>query len=70
MDLGEFQHNLVPYPRIHFPLVTYAPVVPAHKEAHEAISVDEITKSCFEPGNQGPTPFWLQSVHAPTIRTT
>ena len=55
MDLGEFQHNLVPYPRIHFPLVTYAPVVPAHKEAHEAISVDEITKSCFEPGNQGRT---------------
>ena len=53
MDLGEFQHNLVPYPRIHFPLVTYAPVVPAHKEAHEAISVDEITKACFEPGNQG-----------------
>ena len=55
VDLGEFQHNLVPYPRIHFPLVTYAPVVPAHKEAHEAISVDEITKSCFEPGNQGRT---------------
>jgi len=26
VDLNEFQTNLVPYPRIHFPLVTYAPV--------------------------------------------
>ena len=26
VDLTEFQTNLVPYPRIHFPLVTYAPV--------------------------------------------
>ncbi|NXD73990.1 TBA1B protein, partial [Eolophus roseicapillus] len=26
VDLTEFQTNLVPYPRIHFPLATYAPV--------------------------------------------
>ena len=26
VDLTEFQTNLVPYPRIHFPLVTYAPI--------------------------------------------
>ena len=52
VDLNEFQHNLVPYPRIHFPLVTYAPVLSAEKATHEKVSIDEITTACFEPGNQ------------------
>jgi tubulin alpha len=43
---------LVPYPRIHFPLVAYAPVISAAKAAHEANSVMEITNACFEPNNQ------------------
>merc|ERR1712146_250527 len=29
VDLTEFQTNLVPYPRIHFPLAPYAPVISA-----------------------------------------
>merc|ERR1712012_1543520 len=37
VDLTEFQTNLVPYPRIHFPLCSFAP---------------EITNSVFEPANQ------------------
>jgi len=37
VDLTEFQTNLVPYPRIHFPLV---------------FSVQDITNACFEPVNQ------------------
>ncbi|QKX60730.1 uncharacterized protein TRUGW13939_07876 [Talaromyces rugulosus] len=52
VDLNEFQTNLVPYPRIHFPLVAYAPVISAAKSLHEANSVNEMTMSCFEPNNQ------------------
>ncbi|CAL1677947.1 unnamed protein product [Lasius platythorax] len=52
VDLTEFQTNLVPYPRIHFPLATYAPVLSAEKAGHERVTVSEITSSCFEPNHQ------------------
>lgn len=52
VDLTEFQTNLVPYPRIHFPLITYAPFVPAHQMDREELSIATITNACFLPGNQ------------------
>lgn len=52
VDLTEFQTNLVPYPRIHFPLVAYSPMLSREKAAHEKLSVQEITAACFEPQNQ------------------
>jgi len=52
VDLTEFQTNLVPYPRIHFPLVTYAPIISTEKSYHEQLTVAEVTNACFEPANQ------------------
>jgi len=52
VDLNEFQTNLVPFPRIHFPLATYAPIISRDKVQHEQNSVADMTFSCFEPNNQ------------------
>mmetsp|Transcript_15795 Transcript_15795/g.31732 ORF Transcript_15795/g.31732 Transcript_15795/m.31732 type:complete len:444 (-) Transcript_15795:1606-2937(-) len=51
VDINEFQTNLVPYPRIHFMLSSYAPVVSSERAYHEQHSVAEITNSAFEPSN-------------------
>ena len=51
VDVTEFQTNLVPYPRIHFMLTSYAPVISAENAYHEQLSVSEITNSVFEPAN-------------------
>nr|CAD7611395.1 unnamed protein product [Timema genevievae] len=52
VDLIEFQTNLVPYPRIHFPLISYSPIVSAEKAYHEQLSVSQLVNSVFEPANQ------------------
>ncbi|OIW35541.1 tubulin C-terminal domain-like protein [Coniochaeta ligniaria NRRL 30616] len=52
VDLNEFQTNLVPYPRIHYPLISYAPVISAAKSSHESFKVSDLTFQCFEPNNQ------------------
>ena len=41
----------VPYPRIHFMLSSYSPVISAEKAYHEQLSVAEITNSAFEPAS-------------------
>ncbi|KAH9319159.1 hypothetical protein KI387_020928 [Taxus chinensis] len=48
VDITEFQRNLVPFPRIHFMLSSYAPVVSKERVYHEALTVKEITNSVFE----------------------
>lgn len=52
VDLAEFQTNLVPYPRIHYPLISYAPVVSGAKSSHESHSVQDLTFAAFEPTSQ------------------
>ncbi|XP_050363553.1 uncharacterized protein LOC126782364 [Argentina anserina] len=51
VDVTKFQTNLVPYPRIHFMLSSYAPVISAEKAYHEQLSVAEITNSEFQPSS-------------------
>jgi len=51
VDLGEFQTNLVPFPRLHFMTTALAPVISNDKASHEAQTVREITDTCFQPKN-------------------
>jgi len=51
VDLNEFQTNLVPYPRIHFMLSSYAPVISKQDVDHESLTTGEITNSAFEASN-------------------
>jgi len=51
VDLGEFQTNLVPFPRLHFMTTALAPVVDKAKKNHEALTVREITDHVFQPQN-------------------
>ncbi|XP_051865791.1 tubulin alpha-1C chain-like [Pristis pectinata] len=52
VDLAEFQTNLVPYPRIHFPLTAYAPLPPKDAAYNSRHTTLKITRMCFNPGNQ------------------
>jgi len=51
VDINEFQTNLVPYPRIHFMLCSYAPVVSNEKAYHQQNTVAELTNAVFETAN-------------------
>merc|ERR1719350_456004 len=51
VDLGEFQTNLVPFPRLHFMTTALAPVINAKKASHEAQTIREITDHVFQPQN-------------------
>jgi len=51
VDLNEYKTNLVPYPRIHFLMCSYAPIVSEKKAFRERLSTVEITNAAFEPEN-------------------
>jgi len=51
VDITEFQTNLVPYPRIHFMLCSYAPLISKDKVYHSSLTIQELTNSVFEPQN-------------------
>ena len=48
VDINEFQTNLVPYPRIHFMLASYAPIISAEKAMREKQSTNDITIQAFD----------------------
>jgi len=49
VDINEFQVNLVPYPRIHFLLCSYAPIVTPARAVNERLSTSELTSAVFDP---------------------
>merc|ERR1711881_243663 len=51
VDLGEFQTNLVPFPRLHFMTTALAPVISSKRASHEAQTIREITDHVFQPQN-------------------
>jgi tubulin alpha len=48
IDLYEYEKNLVPFPRLHFTIPSYAPITAADK-AEDHLSVEDITRTVFEP---------------------
>jgi len=48
IDVGEFQTNLVPYPRIHFMLTSYAPLCTNEQMRMEVLSAKNLTIQAFD----------------------
>ena len=51
IDLHEVQKNLVPFPRLHFPVISYAPFLSRERAEHKSYSVQELTDACFNRDN-------------------
>ena len=52
IDLHEVKKNLVPFPRLHFPIISYAPFLSRERAGHKSYSVQELTNACFNRDNQ------------------
>eukprot|EP01006_Ploeotia_vitrea_P055242 TRINITY_DN67975_c1_g3_i2.p1 TRINITY_DN67975_c1_g3~~TRINITY_DN67975_c1_g3_i2.p1 ORF type:complete len:465 (+),score=257.19 TRINITY_DN67975_c1_g3_i2:227-1621(+) len=51
VDMAEFQTNLVPYPRVHFMMSSYGPIVSAERAYFEEMNVQQITAEAFKAKN-------------------
>ncbi|ELP90078.1 tubulin alpha-1 chain, putative [Entamoeba invadens IP1] len=51
VDLNEFPTNLVPFPRVHFAMMSYAPIVTPEKAQRQTLNVQELTTSLFDRKN-------------------
>lgn len=52
VSFQELQTNLVPYPRIHYPLINYAPLVPITNSQFVNMSTAQLTSQCFQMSTQ------------------
>jgi len=50
-DLRKLAVNMVPFPRLHFFLVGYAPITSKNSEAYRVLSVQELTAQAFDAKN-------------------
>lgn len=51
-DLYELETNLVPHPRMHFSVISHAPIVRRENATHSELNTLEITNAVFDPENQ------------------
>ena len=51
VDLDEVRNNLVPYPRIHFPVISYAPLHTEDQIKNKVNTLQEFTSACFTSKN-------------------
>ncbi|KAK8395581.1 hypothetical protein O3P69_005586 [Scylla paramamosain] len=52
VDLRDFNTNLVPLRRLHFPVMAFAPIISPEAAACDQRTVADMTTSCFEPKMQ------------------
>ncbi len=50
-DLRKLAVNLVPFPRLHFFMIGYAPLTAAHSKQFRSLTVPELTQQLFDPKN-------------------
>ncbi|TNV78712.1 hypothetical protein FGO68_gene9876 [Halteria grandinella] len=46
-----FEGSLIPFPRLHYLIASYAPLLSMQKAYHETITVEQMTNSVFEPSS-------------------